>query len=216
MLIQRDGCVFVEWERPLFHSMSLEHFKTMITTSSFYFGLNTSFYDDLEGVSAPSQATDQDAATRETLTVDSKKDFFFYHCWYASDAPSIDMFSGNGSSPKHIIIKTSFRALFESVIEEGVFAGKVAYRYKPDFEDEGLSDFAINFIKSSFYRTEEEFRLLIRRENKSEADPDLLPVRVELATLIEKVFLRKTEKDKMERVENLVRFPEDHKTVELL
>ena len=183
--------------------MTLDNFQTLMTTSHFRFYSDSTFYDPLEGNRAR-------LLNEEFETLDSKdlkvvqSDFFFCHCWFISDHSRTDMLSDNRSNPKQVVIQTSFQSLFDSIENDEVFAGKVSYRNTEDFDHQLLSNFSKRFVKDHRFDTEDEFRLLIVRENRAMGDPVYLEVRLNLPTLIQKIHLRKDDSDSLDRVKLLL------------
>ena len=216
MLYQKDGCLFVEWGKPLYHSITLDHFKSLLRTSNLHFALDSTFYDENEHSSAIQIPSSVTVPTTKDLIEIEPREFFFCHCWHASDGPGNDMFSGNDSSGRQIIIETNFRALFDSISSNKIFAGKVSYRKIEDFEMKPLTSFAQKFIKDWGFRNEEEFRLLIVRNTGENADPDHIDIPVNLELIINEILVRKTAASDLPQIEELVAKLGSNKSVKLL
>ena len=191
MLIQRPGCNFVDWNQTLFHAMKKEHFDTLLDTSSFRFNSDGSFYDPLEKISAASDLTEQVDTSAQLVNGERVEELFFCHCWHKSEKLQGTMYHANDSTPKHVILKTDFRALYDSIRSNEVFAGEVSYRNLYNFDPKSLPRFNLKFIKDDFWANEEEFRLVIVRR-KGPENPEYLTVEVDLNTVLHEVIVRHT------------------------
>ena len=215
VLVQRKGSLFVDWDQKLFHAMKMEHFKTLVSTSTFRFNSDKSFYDPLEKISAATAMPEYSDIEAKSFDDEFADELFFCHCWYSTESHQSSMFHANDSTPKQIIIQTTFRALFDSVLSEEVSAGIVSYRNLVEFNRSSLPLFQQKFIKHESWRNEEEFRLVISRRKKPLDNPDFLPVKVDLKNLIREVILRHSERASLEALKRSVRDISDEIKVSL-
>lgn len=193
MLSEQDGALFIEWNSSLFHGISVEFFLALLRSGKLHFSRVSGWLDPNEGLAAIPFYRDSvelpvEGGVRRDVDVN-----YYGHCWTKSEVYDTVVLSDNYSLPREVAIRTTFRALHNSIRHTGVCAGLVSYRNFADFrqEDESkLTNFPRFFIKDLAFAPEREFRLLLPIDN-NERDPAWITVEVELPELILEVFVRK-------------------------
>ena len=190
MLLHKDGCLFVEWDQVLHHALTAERFCMILDSSELHFANGNDWYDANEDLGVKVMSELSGRPQQADFEVSAPKEYFFGHCWYAIDHVENSMWSGNDSSPRRVILKTSFKSLHDAISSEHVYAGKVAYRYVKNFEMNELSAFAKKFVKDRRFSDEEELRLLISLDRGERNDPTFVKVSVDLQVLVEEIVVR--------------------------
>ena len=159
------------------------------------------------------KASGKGQTTIETMSEVNKNapKYTYVNCWHINDYESAAMWKLYPTNDEGIAIQSTFKLLTESLnsyLDHNVYIGKVMYiDYETDWLPEGNLFYPFLHKRKSFEH-EHELRAVIMKPPTADggtdytrAAPELgLYVRVELATLIERVFVSPTAPDWFEEL----------------